>query len=59
VVNPAGVWRKRSFLPREISDASGKPDGARLSNSPALNIALSNASLISLGLPSLAINKAG
>jgi len=28
VVNPAGVRRRRSFLPREISGASGKPDWA-------------------------------
>jgi RNA-directed DNA polymerase len=38
---------------------AGSPHGPwRLSNSPALNIALSNASLLSLGLASLAVNKA-
>jgi RNA-directed DNA polymerase len=39
--------------------SAGSPHGPwRLSNSPALNIALSNASLLSLGLASLAVNKA-
>ena len=39
--------------------SAGSPHGPwRLSNSPALNIALSNASLVSLGLASLAVNKA-
>jgi RNA-directed DNA polymerase len=39
--------------------SAGSPHGPwRLSNSPALNIALSNASLVPLGLASLAINKA-
>jgi RNA-directed DNA polymerase len=38
---------------------AGSPHGPwRLSHSPALTIALSNASLISLGLPSLATNEA-
>ena len=39
--------------------SAGSPHGPwRLSHSPALSIALPNASLISLGLPSLAINTA-
>jgi RNA-directed DNA polymerase len=39
--------------------SAGSPHGPwRLSNSPALNLALSNASLVSLGLASLAVNKA-
>jgi RNA-directed DNA polymerase len=41
-----------------VACSAGSPHGPwRLSNSPALNIALSNASLLSLGLASLAVNK--
>ena len=52
---------RRRGVGRDLAaQTAGSPHGPwRLSNSPALNIALSNASLISLGLPSLAINKAG
>ncbi len=51
---------RRRGVGRDLAaQTAGSPHGPwRLSNSPALNIALSNAFFISLGLPSLAINKA-
>ena len=50
---------RRRGVGRDLAaQTAGSPHGPwRLSNSPALNIALSNASLVSLGLPSLATNK--
>jgi RNA-directed DNA polymerase len=51
---------RRRGVGRDLAaQSAGSPHGPwRLSHSPALTIALSNASLVSLGLPSLAINKA-
>jgi RNA-directed DNA polymerase len=51
---------RRRGVGRDLAACSaGSPHGPwRLSNSPALNIALSNASFVSLGLASLALNKA-
>src|ERR1700726_1168157 len=51
---------RRRGVGRDLAACSaGSPHGPwRLSHSPALTIALPNASLVSLGLPSLAINQA-